>query len=292
VGSANLMVCQSPNPSLTMVQLGASSVTFGESGGSADVPIVSSIAPADTVPLSTVQWISIPSLPPGTAGIQFQVAPNPTAASRVGQVTYGDATIAVSQAAYQAGLQDLIVGVVRDRNTGSPIPGAQAFFYGGGYGFATADANGVYVFTGNNIQSFGGALSGALYVGASGYFEAAAVAIPDLGSQSSLPVVQDVTLLPGGTMIRGVISDASSGAGVSDAAISLNRSPMSTFQGGATTVALTAAADGTYVVDSSYFNESGVSAGFSANLQVTATNYLGTTRSLNFTTYPQNEKIG
>jgi hypothetical protein len=291
VGSANLAACQSANSALTMVQLGATSVTFGENGGSGQVPIVSSSAPAETVPISTVQWISVPSLPPGAAGIEFQVQPNTAAASRVGQVGYGDATIQVSQAAYQSGLQNLIVGVVRDRQTGNPIPGAQAFFYGGGYGFATADPNGVYSFTGNDLHSFGGALSGNLYVGAPGYFEATPLSIPDLGSQPSLPVIQDVTLPPGGTMIRGVIDDASSGAAVAGATVSFNRNPMSTFLGGATTVSLTAAGDGTYVIDSSYFNESGLAGGFSANLQVTAANYLGASRNLTFTSYPQDENV-
>ncbi len=62
-------------------------------------------------------------------------------------------------------------------------------------------------------------------------------------------------------MIRGVIDDSSSGALVAGATVSFNRSPMSTFLGGAGTVDLTAAGDGTYVIDSSYFNESG--SGFS-----------------------------
>src|ERR1017187_3069917 len=53
VGSANLAACQSANSALTMVQLGATSVTFGENGGSGQGPIVSSIAPAETVPIST-----------------------------------------------------------------------------------------------------------------------------------------------------------------------------------------------------------------------------------------------
>ncbi len=114
VGSTNLAACQSANSAVTLVQLGATGVTFGENGGSGQVPIVSSTAPAGTVPISTVPWSSVPNLPPGAAGIEFQVQPNTAAVSRVGQVGYGDATIQFSQAAYRSGLQNVIVGVVRD----------------------------------------------------------------------------------------------------------------------------------------------------------------------------------
>src|SRR5688500_19403183 len=44
--------------------------------------------------------------------------------------------------------------------------------------------------------------------------------------------------------------------------------PMSTFLGGATQASVQSAADGSYAIDASYFNESGRTSGFSVNLSV------------------------
>ncbi len=153
----------------------------------------------------------------------------------------------------------------------------------------TTDSSGIYRFTGSDIMSFGGALSGNLYVGASGYFEAPPAAVPDLSVQSSLPVIRDFTLAPGGTVVRGTVRNSVTSAPIAGVAVSFSRNPMSTFRGGATTVAVTTAADGSYVIDSSYFNESGQSSGFSITFGLTAPGYLGASRSISFTAVPRTE---
>jgi hypothetical protein len=92
-------------------------------------------------------------------------------------------------------------------------------------------------------------------------------------------------------MVRGKITDAVTGAPIAGAVVAFTRSPMSTYQGGATTATVTSAADGTYVIDSSYFNESGLTTGFSVTLEVTAANYLGATQGVSFASYPQIENF-
>ena len=181
---------------------------------------------------------------------------------------------------------DLITGVVRDRNTGLPIQNARVFFYGSAYGIVFTDIYGQYTFTDSDLQLFGGALSGNLYVGTTGYFEAPPVYISDLGAQTSLPVVRDISLLPGGAMIQGTIRDASTGLGISGAQVSFERNPMCLFLGGSFTEAVQTNADGSYSIDSSFFNESGLSSGFSVSLKVNASGYLGANRSISFSDYP------
>src|SRR5260370_6866638 len=185
--------------------------------------------------------------------------------------------------------QPVLQGKVTDHVTGLPIAGAGAFFYGGGIGSATTDSSGIYRFTSSDIRSFGGALSGNLYVGASGYFEAPPGAVPDLGAQPSLPVIRDFTLAPGGTVVRGTVRNSVTSAPIAGVGVSFSRNPMSTFRGGGTTVTVTTAADGTYVIDSSYFNESGQSSGFSITFGLTAPGYLGASRSISFTAVPRTE---
>ena len=180
---------------------------------------------------------------------------------------------------------ELMAGVVRDRSTNLPLPGAQVFFYGSGYGNVIADANGAYSFTIEKLSSFGGALSGTLYTGTDGYFQAPTVSVSDLGAQSALPVVNDFTLLPSSPLVTGVVTDAASGLGVAGATVSFNRNPMSTFRGGATTVSVTTGSDGSYAIDPSYFAEN-PSGDFSVSLMVNATGYLGASQSLSFNPGP------
>lgn len=177
--------------------------------------------------------------------------------------------------------RELLAGVVTDRNTSQPVPGAELFFYGSGYGNAVADSNGVYSFTLENVTLFGGGLSGSLYVGSDGYFEAPDVAVSDLGSQPSLPVVNDFTLLPSGPLVTGTITDAVSAQGIAGVSVTFTRTPMSTFRGGATTVAVTTDSAGNYAVDASFFAET-QSGEFSVNLMVDVDGYLGTSKSLEF----------
>ena len=180
---------------------------------------------------------------------------------------------------------ELMTGVVRDRDTNQPVRGAQVFFYGSGYGNAVTDANGAYSFTIEKLSSFGGALSGTLYVGADGHFEAPSIAVTDLGSQPSLPVVNDVTLLSSGPLVTGVVTNTHDGTPIAGATISFSRSPASTFRGGASTVTVTTDTDGHYAIDASFFAEN-PSGDFGVNLMVNASGYLGVTKNLTFHSGP------
>ena len=177
----------------------------------------------------------------------------------------------------------LMTGIVTDSGTGQPLANATVFFYGSAYGTVSTDSTGRYTFTNANLTLFGGAISGVLYVGATGYFEAVPVSVGNLGA---LPVVNNFALLAGGTLIQGVVRDSATGAGIPGATIVFHPNPMSTFRGG-TAGSVQTQSDGSYSIDSSYFNQSGLTSGFSASLQVNATNYLGTSASVNFTSYPQ-----
>ncbi len=183
----------------------------------------------------------------------------------------------------------LITGVIRDRSTNSPVPNARVFFYGSATGTVFTDSNGTYVFSASDLVSFGGGISGYLRAGATGYFEAPAVWVADLSTQQ-LPVVEDISLLPGGTVIEGTVRDASNGSGIAAAIVSFNGSPLS--MGGGT---VQTDSSGVYHIDSSYFSECGVSGGtlcpppnpgFNVTLTVNANGYLGATQFLNFLAYP------
>jgi hypothetical protein len=176
--------------------------------------------------------------------------------------------------------------VIRDRNTQAPIQNATVFFYGTGYGSANTDSSGRYNFTASQIHSFGGALSGTLSAGTTGYFEAVPASVSDLSAQPALPVVQDFSLLPGGPVIEGVVRDASTGLGIPGATVSFSRNPQSSFRGGGGQESVQTAANGSYTIDSSYFNEDGLSSGFSATLMVNAGGYLGATSPTSFSSYP------
>jgi hypothetical protein len=294
IGGAQFTVRQDGDGSGALVTLGKYSLTLGEAAGTADVQILSDHT-AGAVPSSGgASWFTV-SVVPGSSGglsvLRVTVEPNTGATSRAGQATYGDAVLNLVQAPYKTGYVNVLAGGVWDAATGQPVAGAKLFFYGSGYAYASADSNGVYSLTGADISSFGGALTGTLYAGAAGYFEASAT-VPDLGTQPSLPVIRDFTLRPGGTVVRGTIRDASTNMPIAGATILFSRTPMCTFMGGGTQVSVTSAADGTYTIDSSYFNESGLTSGFSLNLQVNATGYFGATRSVStFITYPRTEDI-
>ena len=181
----------------------------------------------------------------------------------------------------------LIRGAVTDRETGQPIANARVFMYGSVYSTVFTNGAGIYTFRASDLSSSnGGPIWGTLYVGTTGYFEARPVAVSDLSTQPSLPVVRDFTLLPSGQLIQGVVRNATTGLGISGALVSFYPNPYSTFQAeGAQRWVLTSA-DGSYAIDSSFFNESGLTSGFSANMAVSAAGHLGAARGIQFTTYP------
>jgi hypothetical protein len=171
----------------------------------------------------------------------------------------------------------LLTGVVRDRDTNQPIPNAEVFFYGSGHGTVTADGNGVYTFTADDLSSFGGGLSGTLYVGSDGYFEAPSIPIDDLGSQPSLPVVNDIELLPAPPLVEGTITDSATGYGLAGVVVSFTRTPASMYRGGGTTEQVITDSSGNYAIDPSYFAETS-DGNFSVSLMINAPDYLGVTK--------------
>ncbi len=171
--------------------------------------------------------------------------------------------------------RDLIQGVIRDRLTNAPIAGAKVFFYGSAYGSVTTDALGHYLIQNDDLVQFGGPVSGTLFIGKPGFFEAPLISISDLAQQPSLPVQADATLLPAGPLVQGRVTDAGTGLGIAGASIVFNRNPMATWNGGATTVAVATDANGDYAVDPSFFNESGLTSGFSIGMQVAAPSFIG-----------------
>ena len=179
--------------------------------------------------------------------------------------------------------RDLVTGVIRDRLTNAPLAGVTVFFYGSAYGSVTTDALGQYLIRNTDLVQFGGPVSGTLYIGKPGYLEAPLIAVTDLAQQPTLPVLADATLLPSGPLVQGRVTDATTGAGLAGAQVTYNRSPMSTWNGGATTMVAMTDANGDYAIDASAFNESGLASGFTVNLQVNATGHVGTTQSASFT---------
>jgi hypothetical protein len=171
--------------------------------------------------------------------------------------------------------RELIQGVIRDRVTNAPIAGATVFFYGSAYGSVTTDALGAYFIQNDDLVQFGGPISGTLFVGKPGFFEAPTTYLSDLAQQPSLPVEADATLLAAGPLVQGRVTDAGTGLGIAGASIVFNRDPMASWNGGATTVSVTTDANGDYAVDPSFFKESGLTSGFSIGMQVAAPGYIG-----------------
>jgi hypothetical protein len=175
----------------------------------------------------------------------------------------------------------LVTGIVTDRVTHQPIPYAQVFFYGTAYGIVTADADGRYSISSANLTLLPGAITGGIFVGAPGYYEAGPTVIPDLSTQSSLPLVADISLQPGGTVIQGTVRDANTGLPLANVYVSFEREPTSNYQELAPSVFT--AADGTYTFDSVFFNESALTSGFTATIKVNIDGYWGAQVSLSFT---------
>jgi hypothetical protein len=176
----------------------------------------------------------------------------------------------------------LITGTVRDRQTGQPVAGATVFFFG--RGIVISDAQGHYAFTGADLTS-GSGVSGVLAATAHGYFEGGAVFV-DLNSAPSLPLLQDISILPGGTVVRGVVRDAATGVGIPGVHVGVYGSGF-----GAAVHGVDAITDqnGSYYVDSSYFAEWAFSSGFSLSLYVNADGYFGTFRDVSFSSIPNLE---
>ena len=108
-----------------------------------------------------------------------------------------------SQLAAQVALQ----GTVTNQNTGQPIAGVGVTNYANsGSPLTTTDANGNYTLTGTQL---GGQGTGTLYFQLTGYYVTSSSY-----TITAEPTTVNASLLPGGTVLQGTISDASTQAGI------------------------------------------------------------------------------
>jgi hypothetical protein len=138
----------------------------------------------------------------------------------------------------------VLQGTVTDRTTGGALAGIAVNLFG--CGETITDGNGRYSL---NAQQLCDATHGSLHVAGAGYYIAlAAYAI------AASPTTLDLTLLAGGIVVQGTVTDASTQAGIADALVLIctEASPYECAEG-------MTDADGHYAVDSSRFYESAAS---------------------------------
>jgi hypothetical protein len=140
----------------------------------------------------------------------------------------------------------VLQGTVTDRNTGGPLVGASV---SGGCGDVTlTDANGAYSLNGEQVCH---RANGQVTVGKTGYFQNfLSFTIP------SSPTTLDVTLLPGGTVFQGTVTDAHTQAAIAGASVRICFSQANPFQFFCEVdVQTVTGSNGQYSVDSSQFHE-------------------------------------
>jgi hypothetical protein len=141
-------------------------------------------------------------------------------------------------------------GTVTDRTTGAPLAGVAILSSPNGSALTTTDANGGYSLTLEQLHPCGCQQSGILYLQLARYFVAQTAYYI-----SAFPTTFNPSLLPGGTLLKGTISDAMTQTGISGAFVRFFLSQNVAFNGGSY-VDGAADAAGRYTVDSSQFYES------------------------------------
>ena len=164
----------------------------------------------------------------------------------------------------------LLEGTITNRITGAPIAGATVNLCCNGSVAVQTDAAGHYSVIGNQYPY----TSGSMFVDAPGYYT---LQLPYSGA----PRVMDLTLLPGGPVLRGTIRDASTGAPIAGASVSYSGS--NTYQWGATVKSTMSDVNGVYVFDSSQFTEAAATNGTQGSLQVTKSGYFSTSGAVTAT---------
>ncbi len=161
----------------------------------------------------------------------------------------------------------LIQGTVTDRATGLPIANAGVLTSQTAIPITTTDANGSYFIATSQLSQG----TGTLFYQAAGYFVASAGF-----DVTAAPETLDANLLPGGAVIQGAVTDASTLAGIAGAALNFRFScsagtdaQCSLLPSGAPA---TSDANGQYFIDSSQFLESGI-----AGLQLSSDSVLAAT---------------
>jgi trimeric autotransporter adhesin len=134
-------------------------------------------------------------------------------------------------------------GTVSDRSTGSPIAGVQVLLFGSLV--TTSDANGNYSVS---AQQLNNNATGALTFQGAGYY----LAVRNYTITTS-PTTLDATLLPGGTIVTGVVTDSATQAAIVGAFVLV--CPSTSLTWGPSCVNATTNSAGQYMVDSSQFIE-------------------------------------
>ncbi len=164
-----------------------------------------------------------------------------------------------------------IQGTVTDRTTGLPI--SNVAVYGGcTWGnlirlctpVTTTDGNGNYSITAAQLNNTG---SGTLYFQAAQYYIGQAAYVI-----TASPTTVNSTLLPGGTVIQGTVTDSNTAAGIVGAAIQFSTNAQTTYSD---VIYTTTGSGGAYTVDSSQFYEGAASQGTLTvtSVSITATAY-------------------
>jgi hypothetical protein len=155
------------------------------------------------------------------------------------------ASLFLTTAATHGQTSIVLQGTVTDRNTGVVIVGASVL---ASCGSTFTDANGSYSL---NAEQLCHNASGVVRFQATGYFQPPASQYTITAS----PTILNATLLPGGTLLQGVVTDASTQASIVGAMVSFcagQGGPSCSFGSGSTTTD----SNGQYAFDSSQFNES------------------------------------
>jgi Divergent InlB B-repeat domain len=138
----------------------------------------------------------------------------------------------------------VLTGTITDRVTGTPLAGVRV---SGNCGGSLSDANGIYTLSTQDLCNQG---SGGVIVEGLGYY-----AVAQQYTITASPTVLDISLLAGGPVLHGTVSDAATGAGIANASFLLCSSANGP-RGCAVVVTDTA---GQYVAESSQFRESAAS---------------------------------
>jgi len=159
----------------------------------------------------------------------------------------------------------LLQGRITDRSTGLPIVGAKVTLYSWQLVTVQTDGNGMYSITTQQFSSTGTAGFG---VTAPGYF---AIAF-EVNIAGPFPMALDGSLLPGGTLLKGTVTDSITNLPIANAVLIGSTFNRYSFDND---FSFTTDALGNYVVDSSKFVESTAATGISGQwLSISAPGYL------------------
>jgi hypothetical protein len=161
-------------------------------------------------------------------------------------------------ASASAQVVQVVQGTITDQATGQPIAGAAVTLYGPSLITVNTDSNGNYAVTGQQWPYTG---SAEMWIVAPGYF----TPVLSVNITTPFPVVLNRALITGGTLIRGTVTDATSGLAVANASVLFSSGA---FYPGASTRAVQTDTAGNYMVDSSQFNESVATSGAQVSVTV------------------------